>query len=197
MTKKNYVFIDYENVQPNGVSSIKDHDFSIVIFIGKKQKSISSELAEHLQPLGTKVKYVNLNVSGPNALDFILTFYLGTIYSQDDGAYFHIISKDKGFDSLIEHLRIKGVKITRHEDLKSIHPLKLAEQKKLQNQVDKVIEHLSNTSRPRKLNRLISLIQAHLKVDSLTSDQVQEIINKLVNKGIVEISDDKITYPPS
>ncbi|MFC4992450.1 PIN domain-containing protein [Rubritalea tangerina] len=193
--KTNYVFIDYENVQPSGVAAIKEHNFKVFIFIGKGQKSVSAELVANLQPLGEDVVYIPLDVAGPNALDFILTFYLGKTYTSEPDAYFHIISKDKGFDTLIEHLRKQGIKVARHEAIQSIHPLKITVQKEIQEKVDLVIENLKKkgNSRPRKLSTLENTIRS-LFTPHLTSKETQSIITKLINKKVLVENDGKISY---
>ena len=48
--KKNYVLIDYENVQPKNLGVLKGHDFKVMVFVGANQTKIPFELAEALGP---------------------------------------------------------------------------------------------------------------------------------------------------
>lgn len=59
---------------------------------------------------------IKLSGNGSNALDFHIAFYLGVLAVRDSAAYFHIISKDTGYDPLIRHLRAKNIKAHRFED---------------------------------------------------------------------------------
>ena len=62
-------------------------------------------LAAALQTLGSSAEYVTLETTGANALDFHIAYYIGVLSSQDPSAFFHVISKDTGFDPLIKHLK--------------------------------------------------------------------------------------------
>ena len=47
-------------------------------------------------------------------MDFALAYHLGRTVLADPTGHFHIVSKDAGFDPLIEHLRERNVQIERH-----------------------------------------------------------------------------------
>lgn len=107
--KINYIFIDYENVQPTSFSLPPDYPFKIILFVGANQTKISIELATSRQELCSNAEYVKIEGNGKNALDFHIAFYLGRLFEKDPNGYFHIISKDSGFDILIKHLRERKV----------------------------------------------------------------------------------------
>ena len=111
-----YIFIDYENVS---VKAIPDHARirMLFIFAGEKQKSVSIEIAESLRQLGPKAKLVRMQGSGNNALDFHIAYYLGMYAEIDPKGIFRIVSKDKGFDPLLEHSRAAGIDCARVENL--------------------------------------------------------------------------------
>ena len=101
MTPNNYVLIDFENVQPNNLEILKKHPFTIFVFVGENQAKIPFGTAKALQEFGKEAKYIKISGNGPNALDFHIACYLGQLSSQDNGGYYYIVSKDKGFDPLI------------------------------------------------------------------------------------------------
>ena len=107
--RTNYVLIDYENVQPSDLAMLRDGPFKVKVFLGANQAKIPVALAAALQGLGANAEYVLLASSGSNALDFHIAYYVGILSAQDSSAFFHIISKDTGFDPLIKHLKAKGV----------------------------------------------------------------------------------------
>ncbi len=113
MQPVNYLFIDYENVQPN-LAAITNLSFvRVITFVGANQKFIPFEFAVAMQRLGNRAMYMKIGAIGANALDFHIAFYLGILVKRDPNAYFHIISNDTGFDPLIQHLREKHLKVYR------------------------------------------------------------------------------------
>ncbi len=109
MVRTNFVLVDLENVQPANIGLLYGGPFKIKVFLGATQSKISVELARAFQPFGPDVEYVQMDGNGTNALDFHIAYYVGRLAAEYPDAYFHVISKDTGFDPLIKHL--KGHKI--------------------------------------------------------------------------------------
>jgi PIN domain len=110
----NHVFVDFENVQHVDLSLIGAKSVSFTLMVGPKQTKLDSDLVEKLMAHSASVQLVKLKSSGKNALDFALAYYLGRAALANPSAYFHIISKDGGFDPLIEHLRSRHIHVYRH-----------------------------------------------------------------------------------
>lgn len=115
-----YVLIDYENVQVKSLALLKGDQFRVRVFLGKTNTKIHSELAIALQRLGERAEYITLESSGANALDFHIAYYLGVLATTDPTAYFHIISKDKGFDPLIQHLKARAMHAARATSIEAM-----------------------------------------------------------------------------
>jgi PIN domain len=115
--KKNYVLIDYENVQIKSLNLLKDEQFQVMIFLGINNTKLSTEFVLSKEVLGERAEYIRLEKAGENALDFHIAYYLGQIALKDSSGYFHIISRDKGFDPLIAHLKSIGVFSARSESI--------------------------------------------------------------------------------
>ena len=96
--RKNVVLIDYESVQPESIDVLLQDHFSVMLFLGSNLTKIPFELAVAMQRMGSRAEYIKISGNGPNALDFHIAFYIGQMSGLDPAAYFHIISKDKGFD---------------------------------------------------------------------------------------------------
>ena len=111
--KNNYIFVDYENVQVKTISLLKGDHFHITIFLGPNNKSLPVELVIAMRHLGSRANYVAIDKSASNALDFCIACYVGSQITADPNGYFHIISKDTGYDSLIKHLKTKNIHISR------------------------------------------------------------------------------------
>lgn len=108
------MFVDFENVHQVDLTLIGAKAVSFTLMLGAKQTKLDSDLVEKLMAHSSSVQLVKLKSSGKNALDFALAYYLGRAALADPTAYFHIISKDGGFDPLIEHLRARHIHVYRH-----------------------------------------------------------------------------------
>ena len=107
--KTNYVLIDFESVQPKSLSLLADERFRVYVFIGPGNARLPRDVVLSVQAFGRRAEYVELEAAGRNALDFNVAYYLGKLVSADPSGFFHVISKDKGFDPLILHLKSKGI----------------------------------------------------------------------------------------
>lgn len=124
--RTNYVLIDYENVQPENLSLLGSEHFRIIVFVGQSQPSIRTGLAMALQSCGSRAAYVKIEGNGPNALDFHIAYYIGRLAEKDKTAFFHVISKDTGFDPLIAHLKTRGIFAKRSIKIEDIPALQIA-----------------------------------------------------------------------
>lgn len=124
--RTNYVLIDFENVQPNCLNGLKHDHFKVIVFVGANQTKVPLDVVFALQQMGSRAEYVRIAGNGPNALDFHIAFFIGQLAAKDDTAYFHIISKDSGFDPLIQYLRDKKIPADRLPCISEIPILKAA-----------------------------------------------------------------------
>ena len=85
----------------------------MLVFAGANQTKVPLELVAALQPFGKDAEYITISGSGRNALDFHIAFSIGELSKEDPEGCFHIISKDTGFDPLIEHARKKNIHVHR------------------------------------------------------------------------------------
>lgn len=193
--KNNYVLIDYENVQPKNLEILKGHEFSVKVFVGSKQAKVPFELAAAMQALGDKAEYIKIDGNGPNALDFHIAFYIGNIAATDPDAYFHIISKDTGFDPLVRHLKSKKIHALRERDIAEIPILKISNSKSKSERVDAIIEFLKSrgTSKPRRVQTLTNSIK-NLFIKDLENGELSELLNELINRKVVVVDDTKVSY---
>lgn len=186
----NYVLIDLENVQPNNLSILAGHDFRVLVFVGEKQTKISFDLAVAIQGLGADSEYIKINGNGPNALDFHIAFYIGELSKSHENSYFHVISKDRGFDPLIRHLKSRKIRAQRHKDVADIPLLKVVNATSKSERVDAIVDFLiaRGTAKPRKVKTLSNSINS-LFMRSLDEKELVTLIDELVKRNIVVISD--------
>ena len=193
--RTNYVLVDYENVQPASFDGLNGEHFKVYLFVGASQTKVAFEIAEMMQALGVRAQYVKIAGNGPNALDFHIAFYIGQLSVADPAAYFHIISKDTGFDPLIRHLKLKKLAVQRSRSIDDIPMLKATSSK---SPVERAVIAVANlkqrgAAKPRTLKTLTSTLSS-LFQNQLTENELDELLAELQRTGIVTITERKVSY---
>lgn len=212
--RTNYVFVDYENVQVASLALLKAEHFKVRIFLGANNTKLPVSLFLSMQELGQRVELVTLEASGKNALDFHVAYYLGTLVANDPTAFFHIISKDSGFDPLIHHLKVKNIYSARSvsiEDMPCFQPPAIsppAQPQPVEVQskngaastshaelVDKAIALVINgkATKPTTRKTLFSTLHSKLGKE-LPSQSIEDVLLALVQKGHVIVNGTKVSY---
>src|SRR5436190_13219356 len=107
--RSNIVLIDFENVQPDSAQLRGLEHFRVLIFLGANQTRLPFETVAAMQKLGERGEYVKISGNGSNSLDFHIAYYIGVLSAKEPSACFHIVSRDTGFDPLIQHLKSKDI----------------------------------------------------------------------------------------
>ena len=189
------MLIDFENVQPDSLDLL-DHDhFKLLVFVGASQGKVPYDTAASLQRFGDRVEYIKISGHGSNALDFHIAYYIGRLAAADPAAYFHIISKDTGFDPLIHHLRLKKIFVSRANKISDIPCIKVSNCKSATERIEVVLGRLRQlkAAKPKTIKTLGSTIGV-LFQKQLSDQEVTGLINKMANKGYLTVSGTKITY---
>ncbi len=193
--KTNYILIDFENVQPKNLGLLKGHPFKILVFVGANQTKIPFEMASVLQSFGSDAEYVRIEGNGPNALDFHIAYYLGILSQKEPDAFFHVISKDSGFDPLVKFLKGRKVRVLREKELIEIPLLKVSNSKTLEEKIDAVVSFLKlrNGARPRTVKTLSNSIST-LFMKNLPDQELNGLLEMMVERGLIVIKESKVAY---
>ena len=191
----NYVLIDYESVQAEDVSALKQDYFHVIVFVGARQTKIPVDTAVELQQMGSNAEYVKISGTGPNALDFHIAFYIGQFAAKDPEAYFHIVSKDAGFDPLLNHLKTRKLRADRVKMVQDIPLLKAGNAKSTVDRIAMVVDdlHKRGAAKPRTLKTLTSTIGA-LFMKQLSPDEIGVLLEALQARGYVSVVGNKVSY---
>lgn len=217
--KTSYVLIDFENVQVKSLALLKGENFRVKVFLGPKNAKLPVDLVLAMHNLGKSADYIVLEVSGANALDFHITYYLGKLTAKDPDGHFCIISKDTGFDSLIKHLQSRKISCMRAPSIeqmlgvdaaekviatpkpaaspprqKAAAPAKAAKPKPASDALQAIVDNLiaRGAARPRKLKTLESSIKS-LRL-GLSEQQIVQSIEDLKALGKVKVNGLQVTY---
>jgi hypothetical protein len=209
--KTNYVLIDFESVQVKSLALLAGEHFRVHLFLGPNHTKVPSDLVFAMQDFGERAKYVKLETPGPNALDFHIAYYIGQLAAADPTGFFHIISKDTGFDPLIKHLKGKKIFSARSESIEAMPCFQpaVAQQEvpsiakpptaaKRANGLDDLVKLAVDdlikrkAAKPRKVATLRSTVLARIGKDAAGS--LDAVIAALVRAGYVKKDGDKVTY---
>lgn len=212
--RTNYVLIDFENVHVKSLELLQGEHFRVIVFLGPKNTKLPVELVIAMQRFGGCGEYVQVEATGANALDFHLAFHLGLLVSADPTGFFHIISKDTGFDPLIQHLKTRKVFSARSASIEEMPcflapltappavpgnlPAAVGAPKSLSSFGELwriALDHLltSKASKPAKTATLHSTLHAKLGKE-LPASTIDVVCSELVKRGYVKVSGSKVTY---
>ena len=193
--RTNYVLVDFENVQPSSLEALGHDHFKLLVFVGANQAKVPFETAASLQQLGARAGYVKITGNGSNALDFHIAYYIGKLAATEPTAYFHIVSKDTGFDSLIQHLKAEGIFVGRVKAISEIPLVKASAAKtpSERNQVAANRLQQMKAAKPRTVKTLSSTI-ASLFQKQLSEEEVAAIVHWLAEQGHLAIAGTKVSY---
>lgn len=194
-TRTNFVLVNFENVQPQDIGLLKDGPFKVKVFLGPNQSKIPIWLATALQALGDNAEYIVLETAGSNALDFYIAYYIGVLSAAEPTAFFHVISKDKGFDSLLKYLKGKKLFAQRSISIGDIPYFKPVLPAAPEAQVEAVIADLirRKAARPRTQKTLLSTLYALFKKE-LSEQQLAGLFAALCTRGVVKVEGTKVSY---
>ncbi|MDP0496456.1 MAG: PIN domain-containing protein [Verrucomicrobiota bacterium JB024] len=193
--KTNYVLIDFENVQPDDVRSLNLPHVRVMVFVGANQAKVPLLLAAALQPMGERAEYLTISGSGKNALDFHIAYYIGRLAMEDSDAFFHIVSRDTGFDPLIRHLKDHRIWARRSESVAEIPFLSGDTSVVPTDRLKAVIDRLGSmgTSRPRVVRTLRTTINSIFK-KKLSDEEIDTLLEDLKARNKIAVEGSKVTY---
>jgi diadenosine tetraphosphate (Ap4A) HIT family hydrolase len=191
----NYVLIDFENVHPKNLELLTKYPFKVFVFVGASQTKVPFDLADSMQLLGNDARYIKISGNGQNALDFHIAYYVGELAGKDPDAHFHIISKDKGFDPLIAHLKNRKVRIQREKDIGEIPLLRVPTTTSMDEKVAAIVKNLGGRgqSRPRKIRTLENTINT-LFTKKLEKNELASLVKELQKRKLIVVNQSNVSY---
>ncbi|MBV5310946.1 MAG: hypothetical protein JZU59_16335 [Chromatium okenii] len=162
------------------------------------------EIVLAVQKMKERAEYIVLETPGANALDFHIAYYLGIAITTDPSAFFHIISKDTGFDPLIKHLRAKKINVFRAASIEEMSCFKQAEKPvvavvpvtpSLTDMIKIAVNWLvkQKLAKPGTKKTLLNTLESITKSYPLI--RPEQVFEGLLKAGYISVSsDEKITY---
>jgi len=196
----NYVLIDSENVRPEVLGRLSHECFHVIIFVGANRPKLDADAVfalQDLRELGGEGKYIRMSGNGPNALDFHIAYYMGKLAASNREAFYHIISKDTGFDPLINFLKKKEkILAARWAAVAEIPLVKALEAKSPAQRVALVAERLTEAgaTKPRTVQGLDKKIASIFSFKHLAKEEIEAIRKGLIKEKVIEVDGSKVDY---
>ena len=191
----NYIFVVFENTKVHDIGLISGKPVILLLVMGEKQKQLPIPLIKQLLAHADQVGLIEANCTGKNALDFVLSFHVGQWAKQDPTGYFHIVSKDKGFDPLITHLKQLKVSAARHDEFAQI-PVFVDPTALPLDKIGLLTRRFSQhvASRPATRDSLMSHINSTF-AKRLSENEVAGLVKQLEQRKLININENnKVSY---
>ena len=192
MSRQNYIYVDYENVHEADLDRLTGKSAHVTLVLGQRHKTFPVALVKLIQKHADQVSLIETGLTAKNALDFVLACEVGRQTELDPKGYYHIISKDKGFDAVISYLKGRSIFAGRRQSFSEI-PV-------LMNSTERAVflghRYQKNIiPRPAKRKTLESSIQAAFG-RGLSEEELEETIEALSRANVIQFVDgDKVCYP--
>lgn len=119
---KKLLLVDLENKHKVDLSPL-DESFRAIIFVGANQNPPKACKTPATAHRFSRVDFLKISGTGKNALDFHIAFELGRIFETAPDTQCFVLSGDRGFDPLLNHLNTNGMACKRVESIAELVPI--------------------------------------------------------------------------
>lgn len=163
--------IDYENVSASGLDGLEALDAQDVVYIFYTENAdrLTFDAHRRLIESAAQVRYYKVESGTKNALDFQLVTYLGYLIHEDRSALYYIVSKDNGFDSVLNFWSKQGVPLCRTPNLAV--ETAAQEQEELTRKLNELLE-------PKDVQAVMTMIDKYKTKQGLNNALMKQFDNK-------------------
>ncbi len=201
---RSILFVDFENAGKVDLSTVPA-DVFVPFFFGASQKSVPTEFLKAALKLGDRFLPIDIEGQGKNALDFHIAFYLGEYLAANSRASCTILSKDKGFDPLVKHLRKRGFAVRRVATVadavganakakgKAEASASTAEHPPTFEDIVQWLKNMQARTRPAKRKGLLAHLKSHFG-RKISEAELDKLIDQLIAKKKLSDAAGKLAY---
>lgn len=215
---KRFVFSDCDNVNAKDVGDFLisegylNFETQVICLLGANQNqnnwytTIVKYLQKNSQAKAFNLTPIRISTEHSNAVDFVLSAYVGLAMGQNPKAEFVIIAKDGGYDSVVEHFKTIGLGIsqkkfaTKKVDEKKSQKKRLcSDDKEMIETIKKKIITTDKNKRPKTIEKFGRYIKsAFPKLVAKISTQLKTFTNELLdilkNEKYLTIDGNNLTW---
>ncbi len=181
---ENYFFIDYENVNKdglNGVSSLSEND-TVRIYYSSNADTLTFGLHRRIVASKAVFEFVKVDIPIKNAIDCKLLFDMEESAKSKTAQTYYIVSKDTDFDKPIEMIKKKGVNVFKITEI-----CNYKEKKPDDNSVE-IVPSQKNEKEKKRENQTRTFFGQHFK-EVIYKEKKEEIITIILeSKNKVELN---------
>lgn len=188
-----YIIVDFENTQKIDLTQIANKSIFVTLIIGPQQKQLPLQLVKILLSVSSQVEIIETNITGKNAVDFILTYHLSQKISLAPQKSFYIVSKDKGYDALVTHLKIEKINIQRCDSWLYLSLWKPHQNtgviEKSEQYLNTLINKIKSTAKnPPKTIKTLTNTANTLFNHQLPSEHITQLISQLQEDNLIVVN---------
>lgn len=181
-----HVFVDAENLSAERLGRCElPRELQLTVILGPTTNRVAWERRFEGSPAG--LRFIAMSQGGPNALDFLIAFYVGeAVQAHSENLDVVIVSRDKGFDPLIAHLRTRGIRSRRVESLEFLPIALHVERMTLSERIAYAAEKLRECAEhPREMDRWLKTVDRIFQYH-LTDRATEEVMSVLLSSGVLQ-----------
>lgn len=112
---ENYFFIDYENVNKDGLNGVTglDEKDRVRIYYSANAETITFGLHRRINSSKASFEYVKVDLPIKNAVDCKLLFDIQDYSKKGTALNYFIVSKDMDFDKSVKQMKDRGINISK------------------------------------------------------------------------------------
>ena len=185
---KRLYLVDYENVSDAGLVGVDrlTKSDTVIIFYGSRVKTVAYESLIAITSSDADIEHMKTKKTAKNYLDFQLTTYLGFKLGQSSYDEVYVISKDSGFDAVVDFWSNKGYVIKRQVAI-------LIEEKPVEAKPQpKKTKKPKAASRPNVTDKQKAEIRAALKGADLKAPDYKKVYDAFANSDNTSAYNNKL-----
>lgn len=185
-----HIFFDAENLTVNRLPPCElPANVELTVILGKSSHKAVWERRFSGSP--ATLRFVEMTMGGPNAMDFLLAFYIGEAVRESSGTLdVVIVSRDKGFDPLVHHLCRRQIPCRRVESLEFLPIVLRVRRMTLAERVSYAATALREYAGcPRQQERWLRMLDRAFQ-HCLPSRELAQVLGGLIAEGVIHCSSD-------
>ena len=163
--------IDYENVSASGLDGLETLTQADVVYIFYTENADRLTFSAHRRLIESKaqIRYYKVESGTKNALDFQLVTYLGYLICGAPSESYYIISKDNGFDSVLNFWSKQNIPVLRMSNLDVVNTSQAHDE--LQEKLSELLDHAD-------VQTVLDMIEKYKTKQGLNNALMKQFDNK-------------------
>lgn len=177
-----YFFVDYENVNIeglNGIMKLSNRD-CVRIYYSSSAETLTFGLHKRINASMAQFDYIKVQMPIRNAIDCQILFDIKDLTKMNKNTEYFIVSKDKDYDKAIEEFNIHNFKVSKLHEISKVNEFKDQKQLKILKQQPKKQSKNTFTDNKIRESQIRSFFGQNFKKKEYTKHK-EDIIEIILN----------------